>query len=922
MPPPVHPMFTPAPRLTRFAALLLTLLPTLLLAPTTNATASTNNPPTATLDAQAGGVTSYLLPNGFKIILIPYPTAATTRVELLVKSGSKHEGYGETGMAHLLEHMLFKGAGARASLKQDLTAIGANWNGTTSTDQTRYFETMAADPEKIDEAIKIEADRFLRPRFTQADLVTEMPVVRNELEQGDNSPERILSRALFRQSYFWHGYGRPPIGARSDIENAPFTVLQAFHARHYRPDNAALIVSGKFDVPHVLQLASTLFSVGINPATPKPANWTWEESRAVTNRSELYFPAGKTLVASAWKLPGQNDRSTYAMDMAVAAICDPDWGSLRKDIVLTRKLANMASCSTQDNADYSLFIASAAAGKEADADALSKALHAHIEAAAHQGITQAQLDRALQEYQADSERLDNAHESLASALSVSEVHGDWRLLFEERDILKSITVAEANAALKKWVVAINRSDVLMHHADTLVAPVIPQPADGKAMVAGKSWPSVIKTSDPIPTSAREIAHASRVILLDDGQVKAGLISRRTQGDMAWISVHNHYGSADSLKGRTHACSIASGLMHFGGGGLSRDALDAKMTSLKARGSVSLGGFSLEAPRTTLSEALDTLISVWSAPTLPPGEFENLKAATISSIEAALQEPASLASEVVEQRFNNYPPTHPFRHYTPEEGLQTIRAMTYDDAKRCIDDFNGRAHMTIGIVGAFSKDDVEKVWTQITRLPKARVAYARIPAIEPAPQLDVTPVVTSLPNKPNATVFGKTVIPLIQSAEDYAALRLAIEIIGGNSESRIWQQLRENSGLAYSAGASLNGGTFEPRGSITFMASAPSGRSDEALALLQQEIARALKDGFSEQEVTREKLAWAQQRTNNLRAESSYAGMLAKGLFDGYDLKFIADYDARLARTTVAEVNRAFRKYLEAAPIIWAIGRGQ
>jgi zinc protease len=595
---------------------------------------------------------------------------------------------------------------------------------------------------------------------------------------------------------------------------------------------------------------------------------------------------------------------------------------LRKDIVLTRKLANMASCATQDNADYSLFIASAAAGKEADADALSKALHAHIETAAHKGITQAQLDRAMQEYQTDSERLDNAHESLASALSVSEVHGDWRLLFEERDIIKSITVDEANAALKKWVVAINRNDVLMHHADNLLAPVIPPPADGKAMVAGKSWPSIIKTADPIPTSAREIANASRVILLDDGQVKAGLISRRTQGDMAWIEVRNHYGSPDSLNGRTHACGIASGLMHFGGGGLSRDALDAKMTSLKARGSVNLGGFSLEAPRSTISDALDTLISVWSAPTLPPGEFENMKAATISSIEAALQEPAALASEQVEQRFNNYPPTHPFRHYTPEEGLQTIRAITYDDVKRCIDDFNGRAHMTLGIVGAFSNDDVQKIWAHISRLPKSRVAFARIPAIEPAHQLDVTPVVTSLPNKPNATVFGKTMIPLIQSAEDYAALRIAIQIMGGNSDSRIWRQLRETGGLAYSAGANMSGGTFEPRGAVVFMASAPSDRSDAALALLQQEVARALKDGFSEEEVTREKRAWAQQRTNSLRAESTYAGMLSSGLFDNYDFKWIADYDDRLSRVTVAEVNRAFRKYLEAAPLIWAIGRGK
>jgi zinc protease len=106
------------------------------------------------------------LSNGFKIILIPFPSASNTRVELLVKSGSKFEGYGETGMAHLLEHMLFKGAGNRKNIKDDLTKLGASYNGTTTADRTNYFETVDPDPKKIDDLIRIEADRFIRAKFT------------------------------------------------------------------------------------------------------------------------------------------------------------------------------------------------------------------------------------------------------------------------------------------------------------------------------------------------------------------------------------------------------------------------------------------------------------------------------------------------------------------------------------------------------------------------------------------------------------------------------------------------------------------------------------------------------------------------------------------------------------------------------------
>ncbi|NTV09553.1 MAG: insulinase family protein, partial [Zoogloea sp.] len=308
----------------------------------------------ARLDAQAAGFSSYVLANGFKIILAPFPSAANARIELLVKTGSKLEGYGETGMAHLLEHMLFKSAGKRPDLKSDLTALGATWNGTTNADRTNFFETVAAEPEKVDEAIRIEADRFIRASFTKEHLASEMTVVRNELERNDSDPGSLVMRALQRQSYFWHGYSRPTIGARSDIEDAPFSALQAFHKKHYRPDNAALIVSGNFDQQRVLKLASRLFAEARNPAAPKVRSWTREEARATTNRSELTLPAGRTIAASAWKLPGQTDRRTYAFDLAVTAICSDDWGSLRKDLVLERKVAVSVYCGTDVKSDYSL----------------------------------------------------------------------------------------------------------------------------------------------------------------------------------------------------------------------------------------------------------------------------------------------------------------------------------------------------------------------------------------------------------------------------------------------------------------------------------------------------------------------------------------------------------------------------------------
>lgn len=233
----------------------------------------------AVVQVSAGGISAYTLTNGFKIILIPFPTASNVRVELLVKTGSKLEGYGETGMAHLLEHMLFKGAGRRKNIKEDLTALGASWNGTTNADRTNYFETFSSDPQKLDEVIRLEADRFIHAQFTKADLDSEMTVVRNELENSERNSSRLVMDALSRNTFIWHGYSRSTIGARTDIENTSYEALRAFHRKHYRPDNAALIVSGNFDVQRVVALATKLFSAAKNPSTPKQRNWTFDSPR-------------------------------------------------------------------------------------------------------------------------------------------------------------------------------------------------------------------------------------------------------------------------------------------------------------------------------------------------------------------------------------------------------------------------------------------------------------------------------------------------------------------------------------------------------------------------------------------------------------------------------------------------------------------
>ena len=873
-------------------------------------------------EASAGGISSYTLPNGFKIILIPFPTASNVRVELLVKTGSKLEGYGETGMAHLLEHMLFKGAGQRKNIKDDLTAMGANWNGTTTADRTNYFETLSSDPNKLDEVIRLEADRFIRSKFTKADLASEMTVVRNELENSERNPSRLVFDALGRNSFVWHGYSRSTIGARTDIENTSYEALRVFHRKHYRPDNAALIVSGNFDAQRVLSLSNKLFAVAKNPPTSRQTNWTFDSPQALTQRSELYASVGTTLVASAWKLPGVTERDAHALDLAVTAICDADWGSLRKDLVTDRGLAVSAYCYTSTDADYGRLVSMAKAGQEADAEVLSKQLIQHIQDSASKGVTQAQLERARLSELNEIERAFDAHESIARIASEYEVAGDWRLMFWVRDLVKSLQLEEANAALKKWVVSTNRSDVLLRHTDKPAPLVISPPAPAISRIEGKTWPSIFSAADPAPKSLLDLAQATQTFKLDAGRSQASLISRKTQGDKVWLVLDNDYGSAGTLRGRKTACSAAGALMKFGGNGLTRDELNRRMEELKANWNLGLSGIYLEVPRNSLQEAFNLLFSVWVDPLMPVNEFNSYKSGLMAYYESQLKNPVALADNASRLRFDNFPIGHWGKPQTFEAQMADIQSLTYEEVKRCVDDFAKISNARVGVVGNLQEADIRALWSKTAVSKASVISYQRVPDPMAPSVVDITPIRIEMPDTTNAKVTGSAVVALNRKSKDFPALQIAVEVIGGNASSLIWKELREKEGLAYSTGMSVNGAMLDERATITLYATSSSAQADKAMEKLKAVLQRVLQDGLLDADIERAKKTWAERRKAYLGKESNFASTMSDALSDGYDFMARVQFDQAIAQVTANQATEALRKYLNNTPMVWAVGQGK
>jgi zinc protease len=212
------------------------------------------------------GITEHRLANGLTVLVFPDPSKQTITVNMTYLVGSRQENYGETGMAHLLEHLMFKGSPRHPDIPKELTTRGAQSNGATNYDRTDYFETFTATDENLHRAPDLEAGRMVHSFIAKKALDNEMTVVRNEYEAGENGPLGVLIERIFSTAYLSHAYSHPVIGVRSDIETVPIKRLKAYYHLYYQPNNAVLLVTGHIDPARTLALIEQKLG-----AIPRPA---------------------------------------------------------------------------------------------------------------------------------------------------------------------------------------------------------------------------------------------------------------------------------------------------------------------------------------------------------------------------------------------------------------------------------------------------------------------------------------------------------------------------------------------------------------------------------------------------------------------------------------------------------------------------
>ena len=856
------------------------------------------------------GITEYRLDNGLQVLLFPDQSKDTITVNITYHVGSKHENYGETGMAHLLEHLVFKGTPRHPNIAKELSDHGAQANGTTWLERTNYYETFKATDENLNWALDMEADRMVNSFIAQEDLDSEMTVVRNEFERGENSPGRILRQQITSAAYQWHNYGNSTIGARSDIENVEIENLQAFYRKYYQPDNATLIVAGKIDEEKTLGLVEKYFGVIPRPERTLPDFYTKDPAQDGERTVTVRRVGDEQIVAAAYHIPSGLHSDFPALEVLSQILGDTPSGRLHKELV-ENDLATSVWAWANQQRDSSLFMVNANADMDTDLDATKMALMEVTEKIDSNSITQEEVDRAKRQLLKDIELAFNSSQRISLQLSEWISMGDWRMFFLNRDRIEQVELADAQRVAEKYFVSSNRTLGRFIPTDDPIRAEIPDTPKVAELLKDYQGREAIAQGESFDATPENIE--DRVIRIEEGTVKIALLPVKTRGHAVHLDLRLGIGNESALEGKREIGALTASMLDRGSESKTRQEIQDALDILKAQGGISGSGSAVRASFETTKENLPDLIrlvhEVVTTPSFPQKEFDMLKTQRLARLESQLSDPQALAFRRASTSFNRYPKNHYLHTPSIEEEMQLIEKVKVEDLKNFYKETYGAENMQIAIVGAFEAEEVTDVVVDLFSSWKPKESFARIKnEFKTVSRISDT---IETPDKKNSVFIAGINFEMTQSHPDAPAMQLVAHMLGGGFiNSRLASRIRQQDGLSYGVGAwtripskHATNATFN-----AYAISAPE-NTEKVHTAFQEEMLRAFDDGFEEQELADAKNGFLDRRKVNLSNYGSLANRVRTDLDVERDMTWERDFITKVEALSVEEVNRVMREHL-------------
>ena len=873
--------------------------------------------------AVAENVRKTTLKNGLTVITKEVHTAPVVSVQVWYKVGTRNERLGVNGIAHQLEHMMFKGTKRRpVQFGKLFSALGSDSNAFTSHDQTVYYGT--AERDKLKALLTLEADRMQNTVINTKQFNSEKQVVISELKGYENSPQYRLNRAVMQAAFPNHPYGLPVGGTEQDVKKFTLEQVQQYYDNFYSPNNAVLVIVGDFETSKTIEAVQELFGeIPVNKNTNLlnkiAVKNSFNASSNIPKNSEpivLKQPGSAPLFQAVYRLPNAKHRDIPALDVMDYILAEGRNSRLYQALVNSGKASDVSASviSLQDAGWYELLVT---ANSTSNLSKIKSIVNREISHLANKEITSDELNRAKAQLEASVILSNRDITSLAMQLGNDETTaGDYTYTDRYLAAIKQVTIEDVQLVAQKYFK--QQSQIAGFFKPTDIATK--DKTENKQVSAenGQHFSkSTINNADVIkylPPVDSTITSTSRILpekfSLDNGLEILLLPDKSTS--TVTLGGYIKAGSEFDPENKAGLASlVADNLMN---GTKDKDVLSLAKTLEDCGVSLDFKtyreGMYLEGNSLSddLSVLVKTLGDVIKNPTFPPKQLQLARQQALTALKQDLDDPQEVAQRTFLQAV--FPKTHPSYSFSDEQSLQRITRQDVVEFQKK----HYRPDTTVlALVGDFQPDQVKELlkkefgdWKGTGDTPK--VEYP--PVNLPEKIIRFNPVV---PGKVQAITFMGNKTINRQDPRYYAA-QILNHILGGDTlSSRLGSQIRDRLGLTYGIYSNFlagkNSGTF-----LIEMQTSPEDTT-KAIASTRQLLEDMHRKGVTAAEVETAKRNLIGNYNVSLASPDELTYRIIKNNVLGLDTEEIRSYTDKIQAVTPDQVNQAARELLHPGKIV-------
>lgn len=844
---------------------------------------------------------SFILENGLKVILVEQPGSPVVSLRVMVRTGSADENSrSEYGLAHLMEHMAFKGS-ARYPDPGTISALvernGGDMNAYTSSDSTVYYLNMPADEATL--GLDILADLVFHPLYDPKEYEMEKEVVIEEIKRGRDNPDRLLMEEFFDAAYPDHPYGRPVIGYEETVRNASVQEAKDFHDRHYRPDNAVLVVAGGFDRQVIQKAVEDFYASLKKPQTPlvKPSDPILAPPTGPMVRLSQSEKVALAKIVIGFRGPAGHDPDSPTMDLLSSVLSGGNSSRLTETIKDEKQLVtDISAASYTPRYQGSFFIS-----METEPAMVKPAIAAvwkELERLAGDPPAGDELGRA--KALAEKSFVTGQESALGLATHITEfesLYGDWRLRDAYLPLWNRTVGPELARNAGRYFQPENMTLVVMlptkAEDDQTVYPTREELVELAGSLATPSLPKTVVAA-PVFQEMR-LKSGPRLLVMRDATLPlitaraaamGGLLSEEAGQDGVTNFMTTVWAKATTKRSATE---------------LSRaiEDIGASISAFAGRNSIGLVSAFLASNR---DEGFRLFAEVLTEPSFSPEDVERVRPEIMAQIKAQDEQLSGRVFRLLAK--NLYPGGHPYGR--DQLGtLETIAKMSQADLKKCYERLVRPEDLIIAVAGDVEPQKVKETLEAVLGDWRPQGSLHRI-TVPPAPPAiaEFTEISETLDRAQTHIAFGFQVPGL--GNDEGPALDVLAAYLSGMS-GPLFRELRDQQSLAYTVQCGYNPGLNI--GSFSFYIATDPTKVKAALSGFNDIINRTRENRISAEDLEGAKRFIIGTTKIRLQTVSSQAGQAILNSLYGLGLDYEEKRLAAIEKISAEDVRKTADKYL-------------